>query len=194
MKLRKAGRRSAFTLIELLVVMVIIGILSGLIFTSIAAVTKKARMAKAKVQLKQLEKAFVAYHDEYGDWPSPLIGYDIEGAGLEAKHTGIQFGKNAALLLRGENIDDLNPQEIKFFDISDNEIRVDNDGTEGFVDPWNYCYKYMMDFNDDGNLMIRFTSGISTNEVKGLGVAIWSQGPDGDDQYGADNITSWKLQ
>ncbi|MBT3194580.1 MAG: prepilin-type N-terminal cleavage/methylation domain-containing protein [Verrucomicrobia bacterium] len=190
----RSSSRSAFSLIELLVVIAIILILVGLVFVMIGKVQGMANRARAKSDIKQLEKAFVAYHDEYGDWPYPLIGYDNNGEDMETVHTGIQLGENAAHLLSGVNVDDLNPREIIFFDVPRNRIRRDNDNTVGFVDPWNYCYKYMMDFNDDGEVEARFTSGLSTNIVSGIGVAVWSQGPDGDDQFESDNITSWKSQ
>jgi len=181
-------------LIELLVVIAIIGLLSGLIFVGLSNVKEKSRQTKAKIQLKQLEKAFTAYHDEYGEWPKGLIGYDTGSDDYMENLTGIQLGENAARMLRGENINDLNPRELVFYEITDGMIKRDGHNTVGFVDPWGHCYKYMMDYNDDGVVNARFTSGQSTNQVSLSGVALWSQGPDGSDAQESDNITSWKLK
>ena len=191
------SKRGGFSLIELMVVIAIIAILSGLIFVGVGRAKESARRTKAKVQIKQLEKAFMAYHDEYGEWPKGLIGYDNASDDQMEYLTGIQLGENAARLLRGEDIEDLNPREIVFYDIPDGAIRRDKHGTIGLVDPWGHCFKYMMDFNDDGVAQILFSnSGGDDNlaRVSGLGVAVWSQGPDGNDSLQEDNITNWKLK
>ncbi len=200
MKLRRESH-AGFTLIELLVVMAIIGILSGLIFTSIGAVTKKAKMAKAKVQIKQLEKAFVAYHDEYGEWPKAMTSYDLNPS--EGSLTGIELEEKCALMLAGEPTDGdgvtYNDQGISF--IQKATIAMSKDGEwskRGYLDPWGHCYKYIMDFDDNGEIIIQFSNasgdGDKSVTVSGLGVAVWSRGPDGIDALDGDDVTSWKLQ
>lgn len=193
----KTSRRNAFTLIELLVVIAIIAIISGLMFVGVAKAKEASRRSKAKVQIKQLEKAFTAYFDEYGEWPKGLIGYDKGDDSSMENLTGIQLGENCAKLLRGEDINGLNPQKIVFYAIPDGVIRRDGHGTVGFVDPWGHCFKYMMDFNDDGVLRVLFSnSGGDDNltNIDGVNIAIWSQGPDGIDSQQDDNITSWLKQ
>lgn len=203
MKLRRESH-SGFTLIELLVVMAVIGILSGLIFTGVTKVQNSAKKAKAKVQIKQLEKAFVAYHDEYGEWPTGLAGQGYDNITAEDTETGIEIEEKCAFMLAGaptEGADGTlsNEQSIRY--INKVVIAMSQEDPawrkRGYLDPWGRCYKYMMDYNDDGLLVIKFTSGISTNKIKGLGVAVWSRGPDGSDGDIArrgDDITSWKLQ
>ena len=183
--------RCGFTMIELLAVIAIIAIVASLIGIGITTVHQRARRAKAKVQIKQLEKAFIAYHDEYGEWP--VFGPEDESA------AGVDCGDSAARLLRGEIVagaggDNLNPQEISYFAVTDSMLRIDADGTLGFIDPWKRCYKYMMDFDDDGVLEVSYGSASSIIEIEGAGVAVWSQGPDGDDALVGDNVTSWKSQ
>jgi prepilin-type N-terminal cleavage/methylation domain-containing protein len=183
--------RCGFTMIELLVVIAIIAILASLLGLGITHVHRRARHAKAKVQIKQLEKAFIAYHDEYGEWP--VFGSEDESA------PGVDCGDSASRLLRGEIVtgtggDDLNPQEISYFAITDSMLRNDVDGTFGFIDPWKRCYRYMMDFDDDGVLEVSYGSSSSIIEIEGGGVAVWSQGRDGDDALVGDNVTSWKSQ
>ncbi len=182
-------RAAGFSLIELLVVIGIIVILAGLLMVAIGKVTQSAKRAKAKVQIKQIEKAFIAYHDEYGEWP--VFGSENEAA------AGINYDTNVVNLLNGEIVtvagDNLNPQKIEYYDVTDTMVRQDADGRFGFVDPWKRCYKYMMDFNDDGVLEVVYSSSDSV-EIEGACVAVWSQGPDGDDALTKDNVTSWKSQ
>jgi len=153
-----------------MVVIAIVATVSTLIFVSMASVKNRANYVRAKVQIKQLEKAFVAYHDEYGSWPKGVTGFDgLDDRSMESK-PGILLNEDAVRLLRGEDVAGLNPRQIVFYEISDSQVRVDNDGVKGFVDPWNCCYKYMMDFDDDGVLTIDF-AGVGAGSSRGAGGA-----------------------
>lgn len=198
---RRSGR-GGFTLIELMVVIAIIAILVGLMFVALTKAKESANRAKAKVQVKQLEKAFVEYHDEYGEWPKGMTTYDSDPK--EGGLTGIELEEKCALMLAGKATEGTdgktyNDREIKF--LPSVEIRMSDDGDyskRGYLDPWGHCYKYMMDFNDDGELLVQFSNatggGDKSVKVNGHEVGVWSRGPDGIDALGGDDITSWKTQ
>jgi prepilin-type N-terminal cleavage/methylation domain-containing protein len=75
MKHCKSGRRSTrgFTLIELLVVISIIAILAGLLLPVISKAKIKAQVAKAQVEMKNLEAAISAYEADYNRFPSSKL-------------------------------------------------------------------------------------------------------------------------
>lgn len=192
--------RSGFTLLELLAVIFIIGIMAGLLFFGIDKAMVSARKRKAKVQVKQLEKALLAYFDQYntyGKWPAGFMGSAGDEGGA-----GLLVDEDVSNILRGENINGLNSRRTRFMDIPGAAIQSDANGDVGFLDPWGRAYKCMMDFNDDGEVELQFTAihggeDYATN-VTGYTVCVWSVGPDGNgvalEGRRSDNITSWNLQ
>lgn len=58
-----------FTLIELLVVISIIGLLSGIVLTSLKSVRMKARDAKRIADFKNVDLAMKLYFDKYDKYP-----------------------------------------------------------------------------------------------------------------------------
>lgn len=62
-----------FTLIELLVVIAIIGLLSSVVLASMNSARMKARDARRKADLKQIQIALQLYYDTYGVYPPAKI-------------------------------------------------------------------------------------------------------------------------
>ncbi len=63
----KSGR--AFSLIELLVVIAVIGILAGLLLPALGRARLAGKVAKAKVELHQIELALQMYHNDQDGFP-----------------------------------------------------------------------------------------------------------------------------
>ncbi len=59
-----------FTLIELLVVIAVISMLSSVILASLNSARVRARDAKTRVELRQINSAINLYYDKYGYYPA----------------------------------------------------------------------------------------------------------------------------
>lgn len=66
----KHQKNLGFTLIELLVVVAIIGILSSVVLASLNTARAKARDAKRRIDLKQVQLALELYYDSNGVYPT----------------------------------------------------------------------------------------------------------------------------
>ncbi|GDY11340.1 hypothetical protein LBMAG53_02170 [Planctomycetota bacterium] len=66
------GRQAAFTLIEMLVVIVIIGILAGLLLSSLGIMRTAGRVTKTDTCIRLVERAFSRVRDERGAGPEPV--------------------------------------------------------------------------------------------------------------------------
>ena len=65
---------SGFTLIELLVVIAIIGLLSSIVFASLNSARQKARDARRKTDLSQIQRALEFYYDKHSGYPNDTVG------------------------------------------------------------------------------------------------------------------------
>lgn len=72
--------KKGFTLIELLVVIVILGILSAIIAPRIIGRTDEAKVAEAKLQIKNFETALKLYKLDNGAYPSAEQGLEALAA------------------------------------------------------------------------------------------------------------------
>jgi len=61
--------KRGFTLIELLVVIAIIGVLSSVVLASLNTARVRARDAKMRSELRQIQVAIQLYYDQYGSMP-----------------------------------------------------------------------------------------------------------------------------
>lgn len=169
----KQGRsKGAFTLIEMLVVISIIGILIGLLLPVIMHAQKKARITRAKREVKEIEEAWKAYLLTYKAFPSTLI---------------TMMDSNALAILRGvpggsTNVHPDNPWNMPFLDLRTNTIY--------YCDPWGVrntiqgVYKVRLDTNLSNQVIVNL-------QPIGVNVAVWSDGPDGV-SHTADDVCSWK--
>src|SRR5262245_31871250 len=67
MRPRRASR--GFTLLELIVVIGIIAVLSGLLFAVNASAINRAKIARARADIRALELAVSSYHSDTGRYP-----------------------------------------------------------------------------------------------------------------------------
>lgn len=117
--------KTGFTLVELLVVIAIIGVLMGLLFPALSAARHRARVTRAKMEMKQIETAWISYRNDHRTLPTGITRMDA----------------NAVRILAGQN-----PREIAYMEFSD----VHNDG---FKDPWGEVYLLALARDADPNFV-----------------------------------------
>lgn len=90
--------KKGFTLIELLVVVAIIGLLSSVVLASLNSARAKARDARRKIDIKQLEIALEYNYDKKGAYTQPEnMGTDCSNGQEAACGTGTDWGPNSDL-------------------------------------------------------------------------------------------------
>ncbi len=70
--LRKTHTASGFTLLELMIAVAIMGVLSGIAAKNLFSYIEKARIARAIVDIKYIEKILYDFKDSNGYWPDDL--------------------------------------------------------------------------------------------------------------------------
>jgi general secretion pathway protein G len=74
MKIYKKQKNGGFTLIELLVVISIISFLSSVVFASLSVSRVKAKVAKAKQEIRSIYNGILRYNIEKNTWPGMVSG------------------------------------------------------------------------------------------------------------------------
>ena len=87
---RRARRSGGFTLIEIMAVVMIMGLLIGLVGTSVFQQVSSARVGTSRAQLKSLEAALGFYQFDNGRFPTTEQGLDA----LVHKPTGAPEPRN----------------------------------------------------------------------------------------------------
>lgn len=119
---QKSKIPNGFTLIELLVVMAIIGILMGLLFPALSAARHRARVTRARTEMKQVETAWISYRNDHRELPSGIT----------------EMGANAVNILRGDN-----PRGIAYMEFPE--------WANEFKDPWGEVYRVALADNRNPN-------------------------------------------
>lgn len=73
-RFRRNSSSAGFTLIELMVVIVILGVLAGLVLPRIIDQPDKARVVKARMQMKSISMALKQYKMDNGFYPTTEQG------------------------------------------------------------------------------------------------------------------------
>lgn len=71
-------KQQGFTLIELLLVIAIIGILATIIIINVNSAREKAKIVKARMEVRQIYNAIIFLQDDTAEWPGHKEPYDIE--------------------------------------------------------------------------------------------------------------------
>ena len=141
----------------------------------------------ARHDIVALQRAILRHHREYGSWPAP--------AGLSAD---LRFGArrpNAEVMntLRaepgpGNREHETNPQRMIFIDIPLHQRGYSGlDASGEFLDPWGMPYQVVLDTSYDGAVTVENSI---YGRVPGVGVLIWSCGPDRRSET-KDDLLSW---
>lgn len=166
--------RRHFTLIELLTAIGIIAILIGILVPTINKVKDKAKVTKAKTEVKAIETALKLYEQTYGYLPFTATAVAEAALSLADYSTLITW-------LQGSN-----PRGLRM-------LEVDNDQGQGVMrDPWEAYYRVALDTDYDGDIDNTTTGPY---KVVYTSVAVWSIGKDGTNHQGDpddDDVPSWE--
>ena len=183
-----------FTLIEMLVVIAIIGILAGILLPTLAGVRKRAKVATAKTEMKNLQGAIAQYENSYSRYPvSPATEAVVKASKGDATLTN--NSEVVVILLdqnREPNLESVrNPRHEVMLQVK----LAGSTGSPGvgpdyvYRDPWSSPFVITMDMNGD-NKCVDPTDPTGKNLIS-QDVLVRSFGPDV--RPGTkDDLCSWK--
>ena len=128
---------------ELLVVIMIIGVLMGLLFPALMNAREAARRRTAQTEVYELQKAWIAYWQTYGDnnLPGGIGGSD-----------GLEMTAQLVRMLAGDPVAGYNPRRIQFMQFSRRRLDLAGDG---MLDPWGM--RYRVRFLPQGDIRTRWS-------------------------------------
>ena len=114
MALLDIKRLRGFTLIELLVVISIISLLSSVVLTSVNTARAKARDARRKEDLRQLELAIQLYYDTTGTFPPSVttVADNMRSNTEDGVNWPVAFRDELAPYLHSLPLDPTHPQQF----------------------------------------------------------------------------------
>jgi prepilin-type N-terminal cleavage/methylation domain-containing protein len=213
--------RRAFTLIELLVVIGIIALLAGLLLPALAIAKKKAKIAAARTDMRNIESGIAAYQAAYtlAPVPNPLMRDSVNNPPDNSKDYSFSE-TNTDVIVILMDVDAFanaghrrNPEKHSFLNGGTLRDNVTAPGISSidynFRDPWGNPYIIAFDLNYDNKVDINPSGNppsnpdpvYSTYPYQNIqkSVIIWSKGPDGKadvladpNGYNKDNIKSWQ--
>jgi prepilin-type N-terminal cleavage/methylation domain-containing protein len=144
MNTKSKNSKSGFSLIEILIVIAIIGILAGIILVNVSIAREKAKIAKARMEIKQIYNAFIKFDADTEQWPGRRKSNQIECPGTypnEICFDGCDYGLSdcrAGLICDDPDTPYRNwkgPYIIR---------------EENLIDPWGHEYFFDTDYYVDG--------------------------------------------
>lgn len=209
-------RHSGFSLVELLVVIAIIGILAALLFPAIGKMLQKAKINKARAEIKAIESAVKAYMNEYSQPPN-ISPKDYESDFCYGDATTAKCVRNNILYatlstsstdmdekyrdvveeyetyVKGDDFD-RNPRKIRFLEMETSSKDTQGHDDYNMLDPWGNQYQITVDTSFD-NTASDMKFDYDGKELPGYSVAVWSAGPSGflEDKKFPKKPDSWYL-
>lgn len=192
-----SGRQRGFTLVELLVTISIVAILAASAYGAYGLLIVKFRKAEAITYAKSIERAVIAFTNEYGD-RFPL---GETGGGEGDVEVTTESGSATIKILVGKDVEK-NSRQMDF--IGDmKQAKTDNSGKPkggmvsendqyGIVDPWGNYYKVKMDADFDNEIENPDIAGAGTKLKLRAKVLVWSPGEDKNFDTWEDNVKSWE--
>jgi prepilin-type N-terminal cleavage/methylation domain-containing protein len=199
----RSGQKG-FTLIEILVVIAIIAILAGMIVGVTGMARKRAMRAKASTNISTIKLALEAYNTNNGIYPDggrtgkakddpwmlflALYTGNMKIGGSRDSHLGDwppeSIGRWNGVFKTGEGSMYENPNEDEL------DFSTGIRGRAVFLDPWGHPYHYA-EF-DSRAPADKTLDGGQMRAKGGQRYAIWSDGPDGINDWGKnDDVNSW---
>ncbi len=192
--------RRGFTLIELLTVIAIIAIIAAMLLPALSSARKKAKEAKAKIEMKNIEAAVRTYYTEYGKVPVWSGGQGNASDYSYGNLSGTAYSPNWKLMDTLRAISDTDPganpggsnnvRSIVFLEVPQKSL----DSSGNFLDPWNNQYEITIDASYN-NVCNNMKGGMS--DVSNRIVAVWSRGSNGTPTADtgpsdSDDLKSWE--
>lgn len=135
-----------------------------------------------------LERAIQRYQREYGKWPAPS-----QAGGADVRYGRRRPNAEIMRILRAESGPGnpehaLNPQRMVFIEMESHKPGWSGlDGRGEFLDPWGQPYQIVLDSNYDNAAQVENSI---YPRLLGVGVMIWSYGPDTISET-RDDLISW---